>query len=564
MGNQDSKGGQGIEVLIRTKTFTKDSCGLFDRAAKEFKLQEFDLNEDGVLALYKDDVVMLKRETKRKDLYNIMRFQFNHEGMAASHCSKQYTSLEGFDESKIKGRKDFHERFIWKSISMESGGEALDINDIFRMGRLRFRVREVWDQKGQRSIGLKGMDNHVEYAEHHTQDEEVYCRVCMEPQNPAKEFANVCDCAKRMPIHADCLMDWIKTKMNKRVTDAYEFYTWKGLECDICKKTYPEYFMANQQRYSLLTYDRPPQPYIVLDLYNKEANTLRGCFVIKRAKDNLRIGRGQDCDIRLSDISISRSHSRLFYHNGTYHINDTKSKFGTMIMLRKPALFSPLSQASIYQIGKVVVEIYPKKTEAKCMAICAAKQRPTNLRKNPFISLPDEPDYLSETMIEEKEREEKERQELQKRQSQRNINHSHRSGANVNEQEVMHPDNIGVQQNNLSGRASQIQASQHQPGSIHQSRHSNMQRGGPQGANAGGQAGAQQPQQPPGQPGHPITDDDLFNSNYFRGERGNEPADDQAEDDYDFDFESSAEDDNPARQNVPNVRNFETNQDRHN
>lgn len=47
--------------------------------------------------------------------------------------------------------------------------------------------------------------------------------------------------------------------------------------------------MANQQRYSLLSYDRPPQPYIVLDLYNKEANTLRGCFVIKRAKDNLKI-----------------------------------------------------------------------------------------------------------------------------------------------------------------------------------------------------------------------------------------------------------------------------------
>ena len=226
-------------MLIRTKTFTKDSCGLFDRAAKEFKLQEFDLNENCVLALYKDDVVLLKHEVKRKELYNIMRFQFNEVGMAASHASKQFTSLEGFDESKIKGRKDFHERFIWKSISMESGGEALDIHDIFRMGRLRFRVREVWDQKGHRSIDLKGMDNHVEYAEHHASDEDVYCRVCMEPQNPAKEFANVCECAKRMPIHADCLMDWIKTKMNKRVTDAYEFYTWKGLECDICKKTYP-------------------------------------------------------------------------------------------------------------------------------------------------------------------------------------------------------------------------------------------------------------------------------------------------------------------------------------
>lgn len=137
--------------------------------------------------------------------------------------------------------------------------------------------------------------------------------------------------------------------------------------------------MANSKKYSLLSYDRPNQPYIVLDLYNKEANTLRGCFVIKRSKDNLKIvgsfspqGRGQDCDIRLSDISISRSHSKIFFANGTYHVTDLKSKFGTLILVRQPFQITHQHHSSTYQIGKCVMEVTPKRVETKCVPICGS------------------------------------------------------------------------------------------------------------------------------------------------------------------------------------------------
>ena len=276
-------------------------------------MQEFEMSEDGVVALHKDEVVLLKSEALRKDVINLLSCRFQGMSMVASHTKKQYSCLDGFDESRIKTRRDYHERFIWKTIHNEGGGESLNIQDVFRMGRMRFRVREVHDDKGCRSIGSKGMDEHVEYVEHHGQ-EEVLCRVCMETQNPAKEFANVCDCAKRMPIHADCLMDWMKTKMSKRSTDVYEFYTWKGLECDICKKVYPEYFYANGKKYSLLSYEKPQPPYIVFDLFNKDANTLRGCFVIKRSKQLLRVvGKNEP---RAEDKNVT-SDSRTFQYPAT-------------------------------------------------------------------------------------------------------------------------------------------------------------------------------------------------------------------------------------------------------
>ena len=49
------------------------------------------------------------------------------------------------------------------------------------------------------------------------------------------------------------------------------------------------------------------------------------------------------------------------------------------------------------------------------------KQKSTNLRRNPFVPLPDEPDYLSETIIEEKEQQEKERQAVLRKASERQI-----------------------------------------------------------------------------------------------------------------------------------------------
>lgn len=52
-----------------------------------------------------------------------------------------------------------------------------------------------------------------------------------------------------------------------------------------------EYFMANGRKYELLSYSKPPPPYIVFDLYNKEHNNLRGCFVIKKNKQILKLVR---------------------------------------------------------------------------------------------------------------------------------------------------------------------------------------------------------------------------------------------------------------------------------
>lgn len=47
-------------------------------------------------------------------------------------------------------------------------------------------------------------------------------------------------------------------------------------------------------------------------------------------------GRGHLCDIRISDISVSRLHAFIKYEDGNFVILDNNSKFGTLVKLLKP------------------------------------------------------------------------------------------------------------------------------------------------------------------------------------------------------------------------------------
>lgn len=51
-----------------------------------------------------------------------------------------------------------------------------------------------------------------------------------------------------------------------------------------------------------------------------------------RECDFIRVGRGHDADIRVTDISVSRFHARINRDvDGHFYVEDNKSKFGTLI-----------------------------------------------------------------------------------------------------------------------------------------------------------------------------------------------------------------------------------------
>ena len=86
----------------------------------------------------------------------------------------------------------------------------------------------------------------------------------------------------------------------------------------------------------VLNYDIPDQNFIVLESVTLQ--NIRIIHVIEMKRKNfIKVGRGHDADIRVTDISVSRFHAKLNRsESGEYYLEDNRSKFGTLVLLRKP------------------------------------------------------------------------------------------------------------------------------------------------------------------------------------------------------------------------------------
>jgi predicted component of type VI protein secretion system len=72
------------------------------------------------------------------------------------------------------------------------------------------------------------------------------------------------------------------------------------------------------------------------------------------------LGRGHECEIRISDISVSRNHASIKFSNGGFHIFDNKSKFGTLVRTENPFdLEVGLDERGV-QIGRTFVQMQVK------------------------------------------------------------------------------------------------------------------------------------------------------------------------------------------------------------
>lgn len=74
-------------------------------------------------------------------------------------------------------------------------------------------------------------------------------------------------------------------------------------------------------------------------------------------------GRGHDTDVRINDISVSRSHADLILIDNKIYIKDLRSKFGTLVLSQKDIVLKT-KQANL-QIGRSYIEFTFSKDNTK-------------------------------------------------------------------------------------------------------------------------------------------------------------------------------------------------------
>ena len=189
------------------------------------------------------------------------------------------------------------------------------------------------------------------------------CRVCFcegnfEGLNP---LISPCNCSGSVKyIHLNCLRKWLTSKITTKVSSTNDIYcyVYKSLKCEICQSIIPEIAEFRGKFISLLDFKNIESPYIILQSmyqYNCQSKTtsdLNIIFVISLKSNNyVSIGRANNSNIRLSDVSVSRYHAKITYINGDFYLDDISSKFGTLVLIQNNILFLPNKDISI-QTGK--------------------------------------------------------------------------------------------------------------------------------------------------------------------------------------------------------------------
>lgn len=141
-------------------------------------------------------------------------------------------------------------------------------------------------------------------------------------------------------IHLKCLKGWLETKRTMKVHKGQVVIKFKKLDCELCKQFFPFTIAHRNRLVDIVDIDKPERDYIVFESIHSNANGQQAnqkvFYIINTEnKQQIRVGRGQESDVRITDdISVSRCHALIKKTNkGDYMLEDFNSKFGTLVQV---------------------------------------------------------------------------------------------------------------------------------------------------------------------------------------------------------------------------------------
>ena len=206
------------------------------------------------------------------------------------------------------------------------------------------------------------------------------CRICyMEEDDPENPLVQPCICSGSMKyIHLKCLKHWINTRSFDKVesNELCSIYIIKPVECELCKTKFPDYIRHNGKLFALLDFNYEYKNYLILESLTLDKNKNKFLYVISLENNHkIKLGRGHDSDILLSDISVSRIHCVISTENKNVYIEDNNSKFGTLILIQSPSIQMVENLPLYFQVGRTFFNCRFKK-QAKLLQCCGVSERP--------------------------------------------------------------------------------------------------------------------------------------------------------------------------------------------
>ena len=381
-----------------TRTWVRDSYGLYDYESIETKNIHFLLSDSVNLSRKKTEI---KTNSTKKfldpedELLLNVKYEKNDKYIISNEILNSIEPTE-------KNIQDLENK-IWYVLPSENNQNIenkqtiinpnknyfLCKNDIIKLGRVKYAINEIHIPKRKNDIDFEIKNDNFENNNNEdyninsinlhsfpifnfiyickneeNKNEDSICKICYSNENDIKNpLVHLCKCKGGINFaHYECIKKWMETKLEIKENEkkTVKNYIIKSFNCEICKTPYPFKFKieGNDKIYDLINIEKPNCDYIILESLNqmKHDSNIKSIHLIQLNDDFIIIGRGHFCDIRINDISVSRNHACLKYdyESGKLLIKDLKSKFGTLILIKKPLEIK--EKKICLQIGRTYIE----------------------------------------------------------------------------------------------------------------------------------------------------------------------------------------------------------------
>ena len=310
-------------------------------------------------------------------------------------------NLGHFAVSPVNLGETLNPRFCeknWLAVTCLSSPKGYQVaeGDVLKMGRLKFRVKELKSADPSKRVSdfsiqdLMQLKDESDESEDETQGTtfNLPCKICLSEyftdENP---LICPCNCDGTMKyIHLKCLQRALRSKVTSRSSESTVSFSWKSMSCDLCKRPYPYKFMLGEKVIELIQIPKPPEKYIILEGLCKDKDSSKWLHVISlHNKESIRVGRSNECELRVTDISVSRLHSSIKLIGESFFLEDKGSKFGTLVQVKRPIALEDNFDMSI-QAGRTVLVFNLKKPWSIIPACFRPSSSPYDIFSAPYVN----------------------------------------------------------------------------------------------------------------------------------------------------------------------------------
>ena len=170
------------------------------------------------------------------------------------------------------------------------------------------------------------------------------CRICY-GDDSSIENPLICPCickGSMKYIHYDCLKNWLNSKIEEDISVDSEnqeveviSYNRKDISCELCKEKLPDYVKYNDKYYNISFYKPKFTEFAVFESMRADKHKAKFIHIISFDKKNsINIGRANECELSISELSVSRFHCIIHKDEGDLYLEDNSSKFGTLVLIQ--------------------------------------------------------------------------------------------------------------------------------------------------------------------------------------------------------------------------------------